>query len=163
TTEGVDIGTGEAGVDIGPRTAGLFAERLGCGRMLVLDGPVGRLEVEGFSPGPRASAARVCPSTGMTIGWGGHAVGAAGERGLGGCGGEDGPRRAHDARLHRRRRGARVPFRHPAAGGDGAGRRAMTGRRRLIVGNWKMNLTEAWSLRLLDDLLPRLAALDLAT
>jgi len=40
------------------------------------------------------------------------------------------------------------------------------GRRPLLVGNWKMHLTERWSLALLDDLLPRLAdltgALDVA-
>ncbi len=29
-------------------------------------------------------------------------------------------------------------------------------RKRLVVGNWKMNLTEGWSVRLLDELLPRL-------
>ena len=34
-----------------------------------------------------------------------------------------------------------------------------SGRRPLLVGNWKMQLTELWSLALLDDLLPRLASL----
>ena len=36
---------------------------------------------------------------------------------------------------------------------------SVPGRRPLLVGNWKMHLTELWSLALLHDLLPRLAPL----
>ncbi len=82
TTEGVDIVGDEAGVDIGPKTAELFASKIKNARMILWNGPVGRFEVEAFSQGTRSVAEAVAASRATTIVGGGDSAAAVEKFGL---------------------------------------------------------------------------------
>lgn len=82
TTEGVEITGEEAGVDIGPRTAELFASKLEGARMVLWNGPLGRFEVEAFSHGTRRVAEALAASKAASIVGGGDTAAAVERFGL---------------------------------------------------------------------------------
>ncbi len=75
-TDGVDIIGDEAGVDIGPKTAALFAQKVREARMVLWNGPLGRFEVDAFSHGTRTVAAALADSSATSIVGGGDSAAA---------------------------------------------------------------------------------------
>ena len=82
TTAGADIDGDEAGVDIGPKTAEMFAARVRDARMVLWNGPLGRFEIEAFSRGTRTVAQALADSPAMTIVGGGDSAAAVEAFGL---------------------------------------------------------------------------------
>ena len=81
-TEGVDMSADEAGVDIGPATAGLFAARIAEARTVLWNGPLGRFEVEAFSEGTRKVAEALATSDAVSVVGGGDTASAVRKLGL---------------------------------------------------------------------------------
>ncbi len=81
-TEGTDIVGDEAGVDIGPRTADLFAARIAQARTVLWNGPLGRFEVEAFSGGTRKVAEALATSAAVSVVGGGDTASAVKKFGL---------------------------------------------------------------------------------
>lgn len=80
-----EIPLGWRGVDIGPKTSALFAERIATGKTVVWNGPMGIFEVEAFAKGTRDVAealARATEAGGMTIVGGGDSAAAVAQVGL---------------------------------------------------------------------------------
>jgi phosphoglycerate kinase len=73
---GVDIPAGRMGLDIGPRTRALFAERIAAARTLVWNGPMGVFEMERFRAGTEAVGRAVAECPGYTVVGGGDSVAA---------------------------------------------------------------------------------------
>ena len=74
---------GWRGLDIGPRTVELFADRLADARTVVWNGPMGVFELAPFADGhPRRGARRSPPSTGTTVVGGGDSAAAVRALGL---------------------------------------------------------------------------------
>lgn len=71
-----EIPSGWKGLDIGPATASLFAERLGDARTVVWNGPMGVFEVTPFADGTRAVAETLAMSQGFTVVGGGDSAAA---------------------------------------------------------------------------------------
>jgi 3-phosphoglycerate kinase len=82
TTRGVDITGDEAGVDIGPRSAELFASKIRDARMVLWNGPLGRFEIEAFSHGTRRVAEALAESKATSIVGGGDSAAAVEKFGL---------------------------------------------------------------------------------
>ena len=82
TTEGVDIVADEAGVDIGPRTAELFASKVAQARTVLWNGPLGRFEIEAFSGGTRKVAEALATSAAVSVVGGGDTASAVKKFGL---------------------------------------------------------------------------------
>jgi phosphoglycerate kinase len=82
TTQGVDITGDEAGVDIGPRSAELFASKIRDARMVLWNGPLGRFEIEAFSHGTRRVAEALAESKATSIVGGGDSAAAVEKFGL---------------------------------------------------------------------------------
>jgi len=72
----VDIPDGWMGLDIGPRTRALFAERIGGARTVVWNGPMGVFEMERFRAGTEAVGRAVADCPGYTVVGGGDSVAA---------------------------------------------------------------------------------------
>lgn len=70
------IPNGWQGLDIGPRTRELFAEKLSDARTIVWNGPVGVFEMAAFAEGTRAVAQAVAASEGFTVIGGGDSAAA---------------------------------------------------------------------------------------
>ncbi len=77
-----DIPEGFMGLDIGPRTRELFAERIHDARTVVWNGPMGVFEVPPFDAGTRAVAEAVAASQGTTVIGGGDSAAAIQQMGL---------------------------------------------------------------------------------
>jgi phosphoglycerate kinase len=73
---GVDIPDGWMGLDIGPKTRALYAERIATARTLVWNGPMGVFEMERFRAGTEAVGRAVADCAGYTVVGGGDSVAA---------------------------------------------------------------------------------------
>ena len=145
------------GLDVGPRTVELFAAELGGARTVFWNGPMGVFELAPFQEGTRGVAAAVGAVDGLSVVGGGDSAAAVRQLGLdedayghistgGGASLEylegrelPGPRGA--GRLRERTWHARTaaPSTHE-------------GRRPLIAGNWKMNMTHLEAIGLVQKL-----------
>lgn len=79
--DGVDIPEGQMALDIGPKTAALYAERLAGARTIFWNGPMGVFEFDTFAAGTRAVADAVADSGGWSVVGGGDSVRAVAESG----------------------------------------------------------------------------------
>jgi phosphoglycerate kinase len=76
TTAGVDLADDEAGSDIGPRTASLFASEIAQAGTVLWNGPVGRFEIAAYASGSRRIAEALASSRAISVVGGGD-TGAA--------------------------------------------------------------------------------------
>ncbi len=81
---GVDIPRGWRGLDIGPESAGTFADAIAEAGMVFWNGPMGAFEDERFAAGTRTVAKAVAECRGFTIVGGGDSVSALEHLGLSG-------------------------------------------------------------------------------
>ena len=63
-SDGVEVGRGWMGLDIGPRTAALYAEAVGAAGTVFWNGPMGAFEMEPFAGGTRTVAEAVAAARG---------------------------------------------------------------------------------------------------
>jgi phosphoglycerate kinase len=82
--EGSDIPEGWLGLDIGPKTAKLYADAIAKAATVVWNGPVGKFEDEAYSKGTRAVAEAMAASKATTVVGGGETATAVEEFGLDG-------------------------------------------------------------------------------
>ena len=82
TTEGVDVPDGWMGLDIGPRTAGAYAEEIAGAGSVFWNGPMGAFELKPFSGGTRSVAKAVAAAKGTTVVGGGDSAAALHQFGL---------------------------------------------------------------------------------
>ena len=80
--DGVDVPDGWMALDIGPRTAELYAAEIGRAATVFWNGPVGAFELEPFAAGTRAVAEAVAASGGTTVVGGGDSAAALSAFGL---------------------------------------------------------------------------------
>jgi phosphoglycerate kinase len=73
---GVDVPDGLIGLDIGPRTAAGYAERIAAAGTVFWNGPMGMFELDAFADGTRAVAQAVATAPGVTIVGGGDSLAA---------------------------------------------------------------------------------------
>lgn len=83
TTDGVAIPDGTMGLDIGPKTQALYAERIASARTILWNGPMGVFEWEAYREGTMSVAAAVADSEGRAVVGGGDSVAALGVSGRG--------------------------------------------------------------------------------
>ena len=80
--DGVDVPDGWMGLDIGPRTAGAYAEEIAGAGSVFWNGPMGAFELEPFEAGTRAVAKAVAAAKGTTVVGGGDSAAALAQFGL---------------------------------------------------------------------------------
>jgi phosphoglycerate kinase len=80
--DGVDVPDGWMGLDIGPRTAGAYAEEIAGAGSVFWNGPMGAFELEPFAAGTRAVAKAVAATNGTTVVGGGDSAAALHQFGL---------------------------------------------------------------------------------
>ena len=81
---GADVPVGWRGLDIGPETAGTYADVVAGARTVLWNGPMGVFEDERFAAGTRTVAGAVAACRGFTVVGGGDSVAALDEMGLAG-------------------------------------------------------------------------------
>jgi phosphoglycerate kinase len=81
-SDGVEVPDGWMGFDVGPRTAGAFADAIGAAGTVLWNGPMGAFELEPFAAGTRAVAEAVAAAPGTTVVGGGDSVAALQRFGL---------------------------------------------------------------------------------
>jgi phosphoglycerate kinase len=74
--DGVDVPDGWMGLDIGPRTAGAYAEEIAGAGSVFWNGPMGAFELEPFAAGTRSVAKAVAAAKGTTVVGGGDSAAA---------------------------------------------------------------------------------------
>ena len=79
---GIEVPDGWMGLDIGPRTAAIYAERIGAAGTVFWNGPMGAFELEPFATGTRAVAVAVADAPGHTVVGGGDSAAALASFGL---------------------------------------------------------------------------------
>ncbi len=80
--DGIDVPAGWMGLDIGPRSAALYADAVAGAGTVLWNGPMGAFEMEPFAAGTRAVAEAVAGTSGKTVVGGGDSVAAMVEFGL---------------------------------------------------------------------------------
>src|SRR5690606_20271934 len=78
-----EVGADDLILDIGPRTAATFAERIGTARTLLWNGPVGVFEYPQFRAGTAAVARAIAANPGFSIAGGGDNLAAIDLFGIG--------------------------------------------------------------------------------
>jgi phosphoglycerate kinase len=81
-SDGVEVPDGWMGLDIGPRSADLYAEAVSEAGTVLWNGPMGAFEMEPFAGGTRAVAEAVAKAPGTTVVGGGDSVAALRKFGL---------------------------------------------------------------------------------
>jgi phosphoglycerate kinase len=81
-SEGVEVPDGWMGLDIGPRSAAAYAERIAAAGTVLWNGPMGAFELPPFAAGTRAVAEAVASASGTTVIGGGDSVAALQQFGL---------------------------------------------------------------------------------
>ncbi len=74
--DGVEVAEGWMGLDIGPRTADRYAERVAAAGTVFWNGPMGAFELEPFAAGTRTVAEAVAETSATTVVGGGDSVAA---------------------------------------------------------------------------------------
>ena len=82
TTEGAEIAAGQAGMDVGPRTAERFVREIRQARTVLWNGPLGRFELEAFAAGSRKIAEALAESEAISVVGGGDTAAAVRKFGL---------------------------------------------------------------------------------
>ena len=80
--DGVDVPDAWMGLDIGPRSAAAYAERIAAAGTVFWNGPMGVFEIDAFSAGTRAVAQAVASAPGTTVVGGGDSAAALRRFGL---------------------------------------------------------------------------------
>lgn len=80
--DGVDVPEGWMGLDVGPRTAALYAARIAAAGTIFWNGPVGAFELAPFEAGTRAVADAVAAAPGVSVVGGGDSAAALAKFGL---------------------------------------------------------------------------------
>jgi phosphoglycerate kinase len=80
--DGVDVPDGWMGLDVGPRTTGVYAEAIAGAGSVFWNGPMGAFELEPFAAGTLAVAKAVAGAKGTTVVGGGDSAAALHEFGL---------------------------------------------------------------------------------
>jgi phosphoglycerate kinase len=83
-SDGVEVPDGWMGLDIGPRSAAAYAERIAAAGTVLWNGPMGAFELAPFAAGTRAVAEAVAEAPGTTVIGGGDSVAALQQFGLAG-------------------------------------------------------------------------------
>ncbi len=83
TTEGANIPDGYMGLDIGPKTALIFADAVKSAKTVIWNGPVGVFEFEKFAAGTKAIAKALSETDAVTIIGGGDSAAAVNQLGYG--------------------------------------------------------------------------------
>ncbi|HEX3734758.1 MAG TPA: phosphoglycerate kinase [Solirubrobacterales bacterium] len=81
-SDGVEVPDGWMGLDVGPRTAELYAEAVAGAGTVLWNGPMGAFEMEPFAGGTRTVAEAVAKAPGTTVIGGGDSVAALRKFGL---------------------------------------------------------------------------------
>jgi phosphoglycerate kinase len=81
-SEGVEVPDGWMGLDVGPRTAGAYADAIAAAGTVLWNGPMGAFELAPFAGGTRAVADAVAAAPGTTVVGGGDSVAALQQFGL---------------------------------------------------------------------------------
>ncbi len=81
-SDGAEVPDGWMGLDIGPRSAGAYAEAIGEAGTVLWNGPMGAFELEPFAAGTRTVAEAVAGAPGTTVVGGGDSVAALQQFGL---------------------------------------------------------------------------------
>jgi phosphoglycerate kinase len=81
-SDGVEVPNGWMGLDIGPRSAALYAEAVAKAGTVLWNGPMGAFEMEPFAAGTRTVAEAVAAAPGTTVIGGGDSVAALRKFGL---------------------------------------------------------------------------------
>jgi len=82
TIDSVDVPDGMMGLDIGPRTAAAYADRIAEAGTVFWNGPMGAFELEPFADGTLAVAQAVAQARGLTVVGGGDSAAALAHFGL---------------------------------------------------------------------------------
>jgi phosphoglycerate kinase len=77
-----DVANGELILDIGPRTAAMFAELLGSAGTIIWNGPVGVFEFDQFGAGTKALAEAIAASDAFSVAGGGDTLAAIDKYGV---------------------------------------------------------------------------------
>jgi phosphoglycerate kinase len=81
-SDGVEVPDGWMGLDVGPRTAAAYAEKIAGAGTVLWNGPMGAFELEPFAAATRTVAEAVAAAPGTTVVGGGDSVAALNEFGL---------------------------------------------------------------------------------
>jgi phosphoglycerate kinase len=81
-SDGVEVPDGWMGLDVGPRTAELYAKAVAGAGTVLWNGPMGAFEMEPFAAGTRTVAEAVAAAAGTTVVGGGDSVAALRKFGL---------------------------------------------------------------------------------
>jgi phosphoglycerate kinase len=81
-SDGVEVPDGWMGLDVGPRTASAYAEKIAAAGTVLWNGPMGAFELEPFAAGTRTVAEAVAAAPGTTVVGGGDSVAALHRFGL---------------------------------------------------------------------------------